>query len=104
MSIVDWLDETEIIKQLNKMSFDEILTMLKSEISHGGHVKELPEGVIEVYTAGWSENEYLLGLIQSPLCTHKYQWIGSTWACQYFQKNKNKLHHYYYTVTATKKR
>ena len=68
MVLTDWMDDQSLLKQLNKMSFEEIIQMLKSELTHGGEVEELGNGLICVYKAGWSDNEHLVRLLISPFC------------------------------------
>ncbi len=103
MVLTEWMEEKELIKFLNKMNFEEIIKMLKSEMTHGGEVEELENNLICVYTAGWSENEDLVYLLRSPFCIHHYNYVGQIWATFYFTKNKDTKFDYSYKIVANKK-
>lgn len=104
MVLTDWMDDQSLIKQLNKMSFEEIIQMLKSELTHGGEVEELENGLICVYKAGSSDNEHLVRLLISPFCIHRSNYIGHIYACDYFTRDKDKKFDYTYDIVATKKK
>lgn len=104
MVLMDWMEEEDLVQFLNKKSFEEIITMLKSEMTHGGEVEELKNNLISVYTAGWSDNEDLVHLLRSPFCVHHYNYIGQIWATSYFIRNKDIKFDYDYEIVATKKK
>lgn len=80
MVLTDYMGDMEIVQFLNRMydekGFDGIVEMLKSEISNYGKVKEHDNGLYEFITGGWSDNEYLLGMLNHPLSKFSKHYVG----------------------------
>ena len=93
------LGEEELIKFYNKHTFEELIPILKSSLEMG-ILEEEENDIIAIWTAGQSEDEYMVDCLTDFRCKHHYNYIGTVHAVSYFMKDKDNIFDYDYKIVA----
>ena len=92
------LGEEALIEFYNNHTFEELIPILKGALEMG---KLDDEGVlVSIWTAGWSNDEYLVGCLKDYRCKHHYNYVGDVFAVSYFAKDIDKKYDYIYRIVA----
>ena len=83
------LGEEELIEFYNKHTFEELVPIIKSALEMG-ELEEKENGIVAIWTAGWGNDEFMIGCLRDYRCVHRYNYIGHVFAESYFIKDKDK--------------
>lgn len=93
------LGEEALIEFYNNHTFEELIPILKGALEMGS-LEEEENGIVAIWTAGWSDDEYIVGCLRDPLCMHRSNYIGNVFAVSYFAKDIDKKYDYIYRIVA----
>jgi len=93
------LGEEELIKFYNKHTFEELIPIIKGSLEMGS-LEEEENGIISIWIAGWSDDEYMVYCLRDYRCKHHYNYIGNVYAVSYFAKDKDEKWDYTYKIVA----
>ena len=96
------LGEEALIEFFNKHTFGELIPILKGALEMGS-LEEKENDIVEIWTAGWSNDEYMIGCLRDFRCKHRYNYIGNVFAVFYFAKDIDKKYDYNYEIVAVQK-
>lgn len=93
------LGEEALIKFYNEHTFEELIPIIKGSLEMGS-LEEEENGIISIWTAGWSNDENMVACLNDYRCKHHYNYIGNVYAVSYFAKDKDKKYDYDYKIVA----
>ena len=95
------MSDEQLIEFYNKHTFQELIPIIKSGLEMGTLETDGP--LVEIWTAGWSDDENMIYLLTDPRCRHRRNYIGNVYAVSYFVKDKDTKYDYDYKIVAEKK-
>lgn len=96
------LGKEALIEFYNNHTFEELIPILKGALEMGS-LEEKEDGIVAIWTAGWSNDEYMVSCLRDFRCKHHYNYIGNVFAVSYFAKDMDKKYNYNYEIVAVQK-
>lgn len=94
------MNEKQLIDLFNKHTFEELIPLI-SQMLEMGSLTEEENGLVSIWSAGWSDDEMLIDCLRSYRCKHHYNYIGNVYAVFYFARDKDKKWDFNYEIIAT---
>ena len=94
------MNEKQLIDLFNKHSFEELIPLI-SQMLEMGSLTEEENGLVSIWSGGWSDDEMLIDCLRDFRCKHRYNYIGNVYAVSYFARDKDKKWDFNYEIIAT---
>lgn len=94
---------SDLIKIFNDHTFEECISIIKNMLELG-ELREGENGIVAIWTAGWSKDENIIACLRDYGCKHRYNYIGHVYAVSYFARDIDKKYDYDYEIVAEPKK